>query len=567
MYDPYYISPTGNSNAVDFTVYPKILQQTETAVQLDVGVTSPAATAFKIIAQKINPTTYANIGLPITTNFTNTPPLSVQGLTAGATYSFTITPISNGTEGKGYTISPYTMATTVFNGAAARNSINPIDLVAGQSYLTISNAKNSAKTLSMSYKDFSSITLPSFTYASGTTYLTAGAPKKYSETYYAFGTSVFLKSASQGYNPSAGIGFFVNNLGKTGYYILVETTKGSTAQDRKSIRICKADGTTLTTLADTQRNAKTTFEGVYGGQQYNLDVRVKISNQTVNIDAFVNGYKISAVDTTGVDPANSKNILTILDPTQTVALVCGSGDVAFDYAYATNLDMQKYNQSLLDPNLYIGKFSNDLLNMSFGNIMYDSSNAQDVLKSAAIEDFGTVVREIAHVKTKLDARPAFPVNWSTGGNKAINIIGQKISNFTAEAYVLNNSSTTVPLSDGSQAVFYLYGNTVGNSGDIQYSTDDTADYINKEPAQFASKWLQNLSDVKALAEWIKSKVINKGKIVVMNVFGNPLISVGDIISVKYTYLGLQGTEKMIVTSATIDYQQGGIGTSITARTL
>jgi hypothetical protein len=83
---------------------------------------------------------------------------------------------------------------------------------------------------------------------------------------------------------------------------------------------------------------------------------------------------------------------------------------------------------------------------------------------------------------------------------------------------------------------------------------------------FQSEWLQNLSDVESLGQWIKSNIINRGKTVTMEVFGNPLISVGDIVTINYTYQGLAGTEKFIVTSVQNSYQEG-LSTNITCRTL
>ena len=83
------------------------------------------------------------------------------------------------------------------------------------------------------------------------------------------------------------------------------------------------------------------------------------------------------------------------------------------------------------------------------------------------------------------------------------------------------------------------------SGDLEYTTEETSDYTSKEPVQFQSSWLQNLTDVKSLADWIKDTVVNRGKVVSMDVFGNPLISVGDLVTIKYSYQGFAGTEKSI----------------------
>jgi cystathionine beta-lyase/cystathionine gamma-synthase len=163
------------------------------------------------------------------------------------------------------------------------------------------------------------------------------------------------------------------------------------------------------------------------------------------------------------------------------------------------------------------------------------------------------VREIYYVKTKLNSRPAFPIKWSTGSNQAVSLIGKKISNFEAEAYVLNNTSSTVPLSDGALASLYVIGNDLYPSGTMEYSTDTSSEYANKEP-------------VKNLAEFIKTKAVNKGKIIEIETFGNPMLSVGDIVSVKYAYQNLQETQKMIITNVSQSFLEG-ISTSITCRTL
>ena len=47
---------------------------------------------------------------------------------------------------------------------------------------------------------------------------------------------------------------------------------------------------------------------------------------------------------------------------------------------------------------------------------------------------------------------------------------------------------------------------------------------------------------------------------------NIIISVGDLVTIKYSYQGFAGTEKLIVTSVTHRYN-AGLETSITCRTL
>ena len=83
---------------------------------------------------------------------------------------------------------------------------------------------------------------------------------------------------------------------------------------------------------------------------------------------------------------------------------------------------------------------------------------------------------------------------------------------------------------------------------------------------FESTWIQSQEAAKSLADFIKSKVVNKSKIIDMEVFGNPLISVGDVITVKYPYHGFTGSEKIIVTNVNHIYAEG-LSTQITGRTI
>ena len=84
---------------------------------------------------------------------------------------------------------------------------------------------------------------------------------------------------------------------------------------------------------------------------------------------------------------------------------------------------------------------------------------------------------------------------------------------------------------------------------------------------FESKWIQTNEDAKTLADWIKSSVLNKGRMVDMTVFGNPLISAGDIVKINYPILGMtELSNKYLVTKCTTEYAEG-LTTSISCRAI
>jgi len=92
------------------------------------------------------------------------------------------------------------------------------------------------------------------------------------------------------------------------------------------------------------------------------------------------------------------------------------------------------------------------------------------------------------------------------------------------------------------------------------------DYAVKRPVVFETTWVQRLEDAKSLGDWIKTQIINKGRVVKMKVFGNPLIQIGDIVSIKYAYQNFIGTETLVVTQVSHTFQQG-LSTDVVCRTI
>ena len=547
----------------------KPLSYTSVEINIDTYEWSVNPTSYSIYIQKkiysggvwVNDPSSAEVSLSKTAD-----PFVIDNLIMGATYDFQVVPYLNSNMGYGIQQKDYTMPT---DGISIQTlSSTPKDFKVAKSYMALSVTEQDylAKRYAIASREFPAIVVPTTKTVSQTN------GNEYNVGYFSYGTSLILDNTVENPNQMGGLGFFVNSLGQTGYYILIESTSSAAAADKKSVRIVKFVGNKVKPLKEIGTRTESTVEGIYGGRIYNIDVKVKIENRVVNIDAYINGYKVSYQDST-VKTTNKVALLetSILAPTNKVAVICGRGEVAFDYVYGNELKDYQYVDASFDVNLYQGQFGNDLINTSFGDLSYMGNYSQDEIaignkKLTALDEFGTVVREILKVDVKYDTRPSYPIKWSTGINKYASLIGQKVSNFGAQAYILNNTSTSIPISNGLEASLYIYGNTLGSSGELEYKTDGLNDYATAEPVIFQSSWLQNEADVKSLALWIKSNVINKGKLIDMSIFGNPLISVGDIVGIKYSYHGLAGTENFIVTNVKHSYSQG-LETQITCRTL
>lgn len=546
----------------DPEIYLNVSQKTDTSAQLSIFDAGTLPEKYRVIFQRQNKITiskrdiyYENIGSQIIIDIL---PLSgvatISGLMAGGVYNITFQKV-NGSSVQNISKQYYfTMSTVSADGSYIAKPTDPTQVFPNKSYFELGSASPKINKFVLATRKFNSAPPPDGVFPTD------------SNKYYIFGTSLFMEPVNDAPKQSSGIGFFLSDTGKSGYYLKIESTGSAASGDRNTISLYFADGTKLNKISDSQIDPATRLDKVLGGKFYCVDIKVKIDylNSKVFIDAYINGFKVSGTHT--ISNAFQWNLLV----SNNIGIFSEQGKTFFDYVYAKKVTEKQYNQIKSGVNYYAGQFSNDLLDINFGETFYKfNSEDDDYAKSEdSVEEFGKVVREIAYVKTKFSARPSFPIRWSVGANKFAKIIASKVSNFSAEAYVLNTSSTSIPLQSSNGDSFYLFGSKLSSAGQVEYNTDDTDLYSVTEPLVFTSKWIQNQKDAKNIAEWIKSKFINRGQVVSMAVFGNPLLSIGDVITIKYPYEGLDGTaaKKFIITNITQSFEQG-LETTILCRSL
>jgi hypothetical protein len=428
---------------------------------------------------------------------------------------------------------------------SADATANPIGLGSiepkNKSLLSLTNTSKNKAEYSIAYKSFTEIPT--------------------NKSYYAFGSTILLDSSIDVPIQTGGMGFFVANQGSTGYYIRIRATASiGTVTSDKEVEIVKVLNGNDIPLIDSQKSQVTTISGIYAGKAYKVDTKVKVEANKITITAFINGFKITATDTQTAGSIYQ----TILPVTNSVAMFAGMGTVNFDYIYGMAITEDQYNSDDLF-NIYTGKFADNQIEFFFGERMLDLSTSATTIEGR-IEEFGTVAREIRKYQFKFSDRPSIPIAPTTGANDFIKIVGSKITNFGAEAYVLNNSGFATALSSDTESTFMVYGYSISKTGTIEYDNFDKNLYTSEEPIIFETKWLQNEYDVKALADWLKSQWSKKQTIITLQVFGNPLIQVGDVIRIEYPYHGLINSQKFIILGVSHNYENG-LDTTITCRTI
>jgi len=383
-----------------------------------------------------------------------------------------------------------------------------------------------------------------------------------SGSYYAFGTTIFLKQdndvSSSNYG---GISIFSDNLGRQGYFIEIQSSDvAANITKSNPVRILKIKDGKKYTIDDSQDLDIQTFGAVFGGKSYKLDVLVKKSTGKVEFVVYVNGFKITATD------VNTDASQSVMPATNKISLISSQGTLYFDYVYGMNILEEDYNNSNIF-NIYDGKFSDATLSLAFGDKVINAPTTQP--RKADIDEFGAVAREIRHYTFKYK-NPSFPTYPTTGANSLVKIIGKKMDPFKAEIFVINNSGMFIPLVDDESNSLWLLGKSVSKSSYSEYEDTSLNKYNNPQPVIFESRWIQKASDAKALADWIKDTWSSKKQILNISVFGNPLLSVGDIVKVHYPYNDMDGSEpsseRYVITSVSQTYN-GGLSTSITCRTL
>lgn len=374
--------------------------------------------------------------------------------------------------------------------------------------------------------------------------------------HYTFGTGMFFKSTVKDVDAAGGIGFFTSSNGMNGYYVSMETTsnQADSGADR-ALGIFKLVNGVKIPLTDSQTDKQKTLNYVAGSVSYKVDIRVNYDSDAgaVLIDVFINNFKISAID--------SDNILT---PTSNIAIYSSTGSAFFDYVYAVPLTEQQYLDGIMQDQYY-GRFGSTTLNFLYGDRL-TSNFDKATLPGGAVDEFGTVARELRKINIKYDSRPSFPIFPSTGLSQYIEVLGSRLTSFGAEVYVLNNAGTFVPLDDSNIASFSIIGNSVVQSGQNEYLDKTINEFTAPEQVTFESTWIQRESDAKALSDWIKTQWSKKQSVCELEVFSNPLISVGDLVTINYPSNGLDGTQKFIVSQINNSFE-GGLSTKITTRSI
>ena len=455
------------------------------------------------------------------------------------------------------TVSETTSATNSANNSTATDDTkddNGNTLPTGTSYATsgVRTITRSLLTVDSQTKERSDISVISKDVGIPTTY-----------KHYSFGAGFFFNGVTKNPVSAGGIGFFTSDNGMTGYFVEIQTDSSFTDVRDQSVTVYKVVNGNRKKLPDSQSgtNAKL-YGGVIHANSYKLDIKVERTDAATIIDLYINNFKISAVDQYSVS-STAGPIDKAIPVTPSMSLFASLYKISFDYIYGVPLTPDQYKSGIVS-DIYTGHYGSTMLSYAYGEKLINNTGTP-ALKNAYIEEFGTVARELRRVKVNYAQTAGIPRYATVGVNKFADILGSKFSNHGAEVFVVNNAGTFIPLQAGAHN-FYIIGDFVSVTGQHEYTESTVNEFTTLEPATFDSMWIQSESDAKSLFDWIKTQWSKQQSSVTMEIFGNPVLEPGDVISINYPSNDLDGTQKFLVTSVSNEFD-GGLSTTITARSI
>ena len=381
-------------------------------------------------------------------------------------------------------------------------------------------------------------------------------------SYYAFGTTLYFRPTLDNSVQSGAFGFFVSGTSANGYFIKIKTTANAKSNgDEFSIGKVVKNVQKVITDSQSVTNAKNNVGAITAAVPYKVDVRVKVTSTKVYISAYINGFKITATDTY----VSAKD--TILPKTSNISLAVNMGTVNFDYVYAIPITEKEYVNSELE-NIYARQFAETSFNLAYGDMFISGLSAIDSHTAQKyVEEFGSVAREIRLFSSKYaESEPKFPKYMYNNLNTSVSVLGSDLTSFGATAYLLNSSGVTSDISSSDGSKISVLGNSLMKSEDLIYFDEATNKYEVKEQMSMDATWIQNPADAKKLSDWIKTQWSKRQRIIEMVVLANPVISVGDIVTISYPYQDLVATDKFVITNVRQSWSDG-LETTVTARSI
>lgn len=393
---------------------------------------------------------------------------------------------------------------------------------------------------------------------------------------------------------SGGIGVLVNPTTNNGYYFEI-VALSSNIKDLKAnsnvnnimfYKIEQKDGVAIPVKLWEGVSDIIVDDGNFTGQYrmmteqqptvYDLAVEYKDLGNKRRFFLYLNENLIATVDDNKPLPAYNNMSL----------FVRGSSRIMFENVYAVSNNYSQNTAYALDTpmNSIFGdtevSMSQSLRKYAMSGMVQATylsgiSQSQPPEFNIYFDEFGTIMREAATFNVRYDkAYPALYAKMSPTFNsiKGYTVSGFRAGSYGAEFLIFNNTDTTLSLDEKSGNYLRIQGITFTQNSqkdltvdeyfkknsdfsDPQFSGTDlvsspfkvSKDYqdIKLSRMTYGNKdfsldvpYIQTQDDANDLMKWVISKLMKPRKSVGLDIFSNPMIQLGDIVSIDYTENGI-----------------------------
>lgn len=398
-----------------------------------------------------------------------------------------------------------------------------------------------------------------------------------SGTYKYFGTR--FKFSSSGYTlGAAGLGFNIGT-GNTGYYVELIRTAAISSSSRKTgneiqLFVIPSAGTYKKIGPNNGAGIATQ---IVADRWYDLDVRFKVeTNGSHTIQVLLNGKSMFVTNIT----TNKQT------PTSTIAYYTRGFTYAdFEYLYAVGSNIDEENFDGTDPWDNIrGGFASRRWHQKFAfrtvrnpytrksvKILYSSP------ESRFFDDFGPIVHEIRKFNVKFEKYPNVHSNLYYSNTSQIACLDYNSNPFGAEFTLVNITRENAVL-NGEDSLTFGIDNPVDQKMMIYgrlVTQDDEQEVVVKDEngirirglveTDFSSKFIQSEAAAKSIGDWVTKHWGIGNQELSVEIFGNPLITIGDSVLVNYPTRHLNTSQGAWFVTGVTDSFSNGISTVVTLR--
>lgn len=370
-----------------------------------------------------------------------------------------------------------------------------------------------------------------------------------------------------------------DNVANVAFY-KVKRNSSATDDFEKAVPIKLWDGIASILVDDGQFAGQSRMVNEESPTVYDIAVEYEELGDTKRFYLYINNVIVGIVD--DPDPLPAYNNMALF--------VRGGAQLMFENIYALTENYSQNTSFSLEAPVRAA-FGNEEINASKSFQKYALSGLIQSTYLSGIspseppryniyfEEFGTIMREAAYFDVRYDkAYPALSAKISPTFNrlKGYTVSGFRAGSYGAEFLVFNNTDTALSLDSASGNYLRIQGVTFTQQSDNELSVDEYFDKIGnlsdpeisgefvvrspevakekyrdiklsrltqgKSAFSIDAKYIQSQDTAESLMDWLSEKIMQPRKSVGVEVFGLPILQLGDIVQIQYK--NEQGVEEI-----------------------